>query len=214
MEFPIGLLEFMAASDAYHAETSGRPIAKAMRAVTVQAHFSHDGKGALHPVKAHVRWVQQGEYEITQARRIQQTHDAIIKLQKGKGKPPFITTMHMRIGPIGIEYERLEHIIRERKAHGQDLDACLKGIAECVVAGDLKIEPPGKDNKRDTKPQIWATSGRHQVTLSPFYDKKGLPTERVPVWVVSGYETGPGRLTKTSEAADLEVQIQNQPETK
>lgn len=226
MEYPIGMLEFMAGTDAYNAGTTGRPIEKAMRAVTVKAHFSHDGKGTLHPVKAHVRWVQQVEFEIIEARRVAQTHEAILKLRDGNRRPPYITTMHMRLGAIGLTYDRLWHIIDQRKKAGQDVDACIKGIAECIVRGGLKAEPTGTSGdtgpvkgetpakkKREHPPQIWATHGKHQVTLNPFWDDPSLPTDKVATWIVSGYEMTDDRPEKTAEAKDIQIEITN-PETK
>lgn len=191
-----------------------RPIEKALRGITVSAHFSHDGHGGLHPVKAHVRWVDQKEFTETEARRIEGTHKAIIALRDGGGKPPYLTTNHMRLGPVGITYARLQHIVENRKKRGQDVEACLKGIAECLVAGGLKVEPPTKDNKRDNTPQIWATHGSHQVTLTPFWDEKGLPTSKVPTWVVTAYEMEPFRVQETREAKDVEIRIENRDEQK
>jgi len=215
MEPPSGYLLWHLLTDAFNAVTSGRPIEKAQRAVTVRAHFSHDGKGGLHPVKASVRWVDQAAFAQLEDQRVKATYAAILQLQKGKGHPPYMTTKHMRLGPIGLEYERLEHIIDQRAKRGQDLAACMRGMAECLVRGDLKVEPPGKDNRRpSTTPQIWATSGKHQVTLSPFYDNPALPTDTVPTWVVSGYEMEAARPTETAEAKSVVIEIQNDSEAK
>jgi hypothetical protein len=153
--------------------------------------------------------VEPSEFDQTQATRVTKTKAAIAALRAGGGKPPYLTTMHMRLGPIGLTFARLQHIIRERVAKGQDVQSALDGIAECMVHGDPRKEPPIKDNKRHTGPQIWATSGKHQVTLSPFWEEEGLPTDKVPTWVVTGYEMAGNRPEETREAAPVEIQIQN-----
>lgn len=202
-----GFLAWMAATDAYQGATGPRPIEKAMRTITVRAHFSHDGHGGLHPVRAYVEQVDQQTYEKTVKERVASAHAAILKLRAGKGRPPFATFKgHVSLGPIGLTYSRLEHIIQQREKRGQDVDACLKGMAEALIHGRAKAEPSGKDNRREHTPQIWLTHGDHQVTLAPFWDEKGLPTSTVPAWIVSGYQMTDDRKQEEQSAKEVVVQ--------
>jgi hypothetical protein len=193
-------------------EETAKGIMEALRAITIKAHFTHDPHGGLHPVKTHVRWVHPSEYEQTQSSRVQKTLEAIKKLRDGNGKPPYLTTMHMRLGKIGLSYARLSHIIENREKRGQNVDECLEGIAACLVYGDPKKEPITKDNKRESTPQIWVTVGKHQVTLSPFWESPD--SNAASSWVVSGYEITETRQEETKNADPVAFEIQNQQEPK
>jgi hypothetical protein len=183
-------------------EETAKGVMEALRAITVNAHFTHDPHGGLHPVKTHVRWVHQSEYEQTQATRVQKTLEAIKKLRDGNGKPPYATIMHMKLGKIGLSYKQLKHILHQREALGQNIDVCFQGMADCLIHGDLKIEP-------SARPQIWASYGKHQVCLMPFYehDKKSKDFPDDIPWVVTGYEMDEYREQKTKNAKSLEIQI-------
>jgi hypothetical protein len=80
-------------------------------------------------------------------------------------------------------------------------------MAEAIVHGRAKLEPPEKDNKRNvTAPQIWLTSGDHQVTISPFWEQAGLPTEHVHSWIVTGYEMDSPRREAEASAEDVPIE--------
>ncbi len=160
-------------------------------------------------MKAYVRWVDHAEYLATETRRVKQTQEAIRVLRDGNGKPPFITSMHMRLGSIGLTFERMQHIIAAREAKDQDVKACLEAMAEAIVHGTTHREPPGKDNKRVHAPQIWLTHGNHQVTISPFWEQRGIPNTKTPAWVVTGYEMQAGRPEETTAADPVDIQILN-----